>query len=90
MLDLIYNSATNKKDIFGKEGVNKYHCASFFFQCLATGILALEWGNGSVSLVISRDADGNELYKDVMQWEGFRFRNAGQGRAMKYLSFQDV
>ena len=89
LLDLLHNNNDMKLKVFGKVSIKKYNVAAFFFQCLATNLMSIEWESGKVCCVVSRDSNDKCIYNDIKNWEDFTFRTAftGRGRAIKKVSF---
>ena len=71
-------------EVFGKATIMKYQVTGFFFQLLATGILGLEWKDGTVVFVIQRNKEGDFLYEDKLVWEGIIMKNRGTGMGASF------
>ena len=56
LLDLIDKNNDTKLKIFRKTSISKYNAALFFFQCLATNMMTIEWESGFAELRRSWDA----------------------------------
>ena len=79
ILDLLFKDKDCLFDVFGKVSVLKYQVTGFFFQLVATKILAFEWVGNKVKFIVNRDNDGNYTYENKLAWEGIILKNKGTG-----------
>ena len=81
VIDQLWKSSDWKKKVFGYKNVAKYHVNAFFFQLIATGILAFRWVNAKTGVVceFGTDSRGVIKYKLPRYWEGMQFRKPGRG-----------
>ena len=78
LVDLLWDSPDGRKKVFGKKKVDKYNCAAFFFQLVATRLIIFERQNDSVTAVLARDENDALRFRSVINWEGVLFRSTAQ------------
>ena len=74
---------------FGKETVARYQVTAFYFKLFATEIISFEKiGSDCVSVAVSEDRQKRKKFKNILNWEGIKFRASGRGG--RVITFKEI